>query len=429
MAALLLGTLGAFSLQLAVLALAAWLAARAFHLTPEGRQVMWRLVVALALASVALTWMAPAAPSIARHYAPVAATVSAFSLRVVQSRTGTAAAPALLGIVALGAVARIAWLVASAVSLRRFRRVSAESVPVFERLRDTLAVDARLVSGATRQPFTFGLRRPVVVVPDDFLERPADVQRGVLVHELVHVRRGDWRTACVEQAFTVMAWFHPATWIIVGELRQAREELVDRESARIVGSRRTYLQALLEFSTAVPSPGHALAFLRSRQLVRRVTALTMETPMSTCRSSLTLAAALVALGTASISAHAWFPVPTQPRPSVVAVDHDEPLALDVRVRVDPGTTADAKVVNPVPIKKANAVYPEDAKKQKVQGTVVVRLKIGTDGLVKDARIVKSIKPLDQATLDAVKQWTFKPGTVDGKPVEVETEITVNFTLK
>jgi len=61
--------------------------------------------------------------------------------------------------------------------------------------------------------------------------------------------------------------------------------------------------------------------------------------------------------------------------------------------------------------------------------VVARLKIGTDGLVKDARIVKSIRLLDQATLDAVKQWTFKPATLDGKPVEAEADFTVNFTLK
>jgi len=428
MAALALGTICAFSLQLAVLALSAWLAARVFHPSPEGRQVLWRLVGALALASPVLTWLVPAAPAIG-DLSGGGTAVPTLGLRVVHSPTATATAPVVLAVLALGSLARIAWLIASAASLRRFRRVSSATVPVFDHLRDTLAVDARLVSSATRQPFTFGLRSPIVVVPDDFQDRPADVQRAVLVHELVHVRRGDWLTACVEQAFTVLCWFHPATWIIVGELRQAREELVDRESARIVGSRRTYLHALLAFSTAVPSPVHALALLRSRQLVRRITALTMETPMSTRRSILTLAATLAALGSASVSAHAWFPVPTEDVRKIVAVDHEEPLELNVRVKADPGTPAGAKVVDPVPVKKTNAVYPEDAKKQRVQGKVVARLTIGTDGLVKDARIVKSIRLLDQATLDCVKQWTFKPATLDGKPVETEADFTVNFTLK
>ena len=48
MAALALGTICAFSLQLTVLALSAWLAARLFHPAPEGRQLLWRLVGALA---------------------------------------------------------------------------------------------------------------------------------------------------------------------------------------------------------------------------------------------------------------------------------------------------------------------------------------------------------------------------------------------
>jgi len=429
MTALALGTLCAFSLQLAVLALSAWLAARVFHPTPEGRQLLWRLVVLLALTSLALAWMLPAAPALARQHSLGVTAVSTLSRRVVQSEAGVAVAPALLGILALGALVRIAWLAASAVSLRRFRRISTLSAPVFDQLRDTLAVKARLVSGPTRQPFTFGLRSPIVVVPDDFLDRPAEVQRGVLVHELVHVRRGDWVTACLEQVFTVVTWFHPAAWIIVSELRQAREELVDRESARIVGSRRTYLQALLEFSTAPPSPVHALAFLRSRQLIRRITALTMESAMSTRRSSAQLAATLMVLGIASVSAHAWFPVPTQTSRSTVAVDHEQPLELTVSVKVDPGTPANAKIVDPVPVTKVDAVYPEKAKKERVTGTVVARLAIAPDGRVKSARIIKSIPLLDQATLDAVKQWTFKPGTVDGKPVEMQADFTVNFTLK
>ena len=352
MAVLALGTLCAFSLQLAVLALAAWLAAQLFHPTPEGRQLLWRLVVVLAFASPVLTWLGPAALVIGGHPAEAGTAIPILSVRIVQSQTGTAAAPLVLTVLALGTLVRIAWLMASAATLRAFRHVSSAPVPVFDHLRETMAVEARLVSGATRQPFTFGFRSPVVVVPDDFLHRPADMQRGVLVHELVHVRRGDWLIACVEQLFTVFFWFHPATWLIVGELRQAREELVDRESARIVGSRRTYLRALLEFSTAPLSPVHAVTFLRSRQLVRRITALTMETPMSARRSIVTLAATLTALGSASISAHAWFPVPTEEVRKVIAVEHEQPLELVVRIKADPGTPADAKIMR-IPCRSRN----------------------------------------------------------------------------
>ena len=151
--------------------------------------------------------------------------------------------------------------------------------------------------------------------------------------------------------------------------------------------------------------------------------------MSTRRSSAHLTGTLVVLGFASVSAHAWFPVPNQTSRPVVSADHEEPLELIVRVPVEPGTPADAKIVDPVPITKVDAVYPERAKKERVTGTVVARLTIGADGQVKKARIVKSIPLLDQATLDAVKQWTFKPGTVDGKRIEVQADFAVKFTLK
>ena len=194
MPALALGTLCTLSLHLAVLTVSAWLASRWLRPTADGRQLLWRLVIVLAFASPAMAWLVPAAPAITRPVG-TGAVFSAIILRV-HSQGGMAVAPILWGVLSCGAFVRIAWLVASAVSLRRLRGASAVSLPLFDCLRETLAVDARLVSAATRQPFTFGLRSPIVVVPDDFLDRPADVQRGVLVHELVHVRRGDWLTAC-----------------------------------------------------------------------------------------------------------------------------------------------------------------------------------------------------------------------------------------
>jgi len=44
-------------------------------------------------------------------------------------------------------------------------------------------------------------------------------------------------------------------------------------------------------------------------------------------------------------------------------------------------------------------------------------------------VIQSVPALDQAALDAARQWTFRPGTKDGKPVDVVTEITMAFTLR
>jgi len=73
-------------------------------------------------------------------------------------------------------------------------------------------------------------------------------------------------------------------------------------------------------------------------------------------------------------------------------------------------------------------YPEEAKKKRVEGRVVVDVEIGTDGNVAGAGVVKSNPRFDAAAVEAVKQWKFKPTILRGKPVKVVMTITVAFTL-
>jgi protein TonB len=60
--------------------------------------------------------------------------------------------------------------------------------------------------------------------------------------------------------------------------------------------------------------------------------------------------------------------------------------------------------------------------------VILESLIGADGRVQDARILRSIPLLDQAALDAVKQWEFTPTMLNGQPAPVIMTITVQFTL-
>ena len=67
--------------------------------------------------------------------------------------------------------------------------------------------------------------------------------------------------------------------------------------------------------------------------------------------------------------------------------------------------------------------------QGVQGVVIIEATIGPDGRVKDAKVLRSIPLLDQAALDAVKQWQFTPTLLNNVPVPVIMTVTVNFTLQ
>jgi protein TonB len=80
------------------------------------------------------------------------------------------------------------------------------------------------------------------------------------------------------------------------------------------------------------------------------------------------------------------------------------------------------------IHRVDPVYPEDARKARIAGSLIIEAVIGRDGRIRDAVVLKSIPILDDAGLTAVRQWTFEPGTLDGKPVDVIYNLVVNFSV-
>jgi TonB family protein len=84
---------------------------------------------------------------------------------------------------------------------------------------------------------------------------------------------------------------------------------------------------------------------------------------------------------------------------------------------------------PLKIKDVKPVYPAIARSAGVAGAVMIEATIGPEGKVTDAKVVRSIPLLDQAALDAVRQWEYTPTLLNGVPVPVIMTVTVNFTLQ
>jgi len=81
------------------------------------------------------------------------------------------------------------------------------------------------------------------------------------------------------------------------------------------------------------------------------------------------------------------------------------------------------------IKAVEPVYPEIARQAQVEGVVIVEARTDEKGNVEDARILRSIPLLEQAAIDAVKQWKYEPAIINGKPQKVVFTVTVRFMLK
>jgi TonB family protein len=87
------------------------------------------------------------------------------------------------------------------------------------------------------------------------------------------------------------------------------------------------------------------------------------------------------------------------------------------------------VAAPVPIYKPEPEFTEEARRAKHQGTVMLALIVGPDGRTRDIRVVRKLgMGLDEKAIESARQWKFQPATKDGKPVAVNINIEVDFTL-
>jgi protein TonB len=116
-------------------------------------------------------------------------------------------------------------------------------------------------------------------------------------------------------------------------------------------------------------------------------------------------------------------VPTAaPPPPPPPVKQEVKPATPQRIRVG-GNVQAAKLV-----KQPRPVYPPLAKQARIQGTVRFTAIIGKDGTIQNLQLVSGHPLLVPSAQDAVRQWVYQPTLLNGEPVEVVTQIDVNFTL-
>jgi TonB family protein len=78
------------------------------------------------------------------------------------------------------------------------------------------------------------------------------------------------------------------------------------------------------------------------------------------------------------------------------------------------------------IHQVKPVYPKDAEKQHITGTVLLHVAIGYDGTVEKLEYVSGPQELKPSAMEAVKQWRYKPTLLNGEPVQVDTTIAVVY---
>jgi TonB family protein len=287
--------------------------------------------------------------------------------------------------------------------------------PLATELMAAIGADATLaITDDIHTPATVGARRAVILLPRRILDLPAAVQRAVIAHELVHVRRRDWLHTIAEEFWCAALWFHPAARVIATRLSLARETIVDEATIGLTRDRRAYAEALLAFSDPRPHVVGLTPLIGRRSLSQRISLITEEDVMSRARVLTSLALAILFATTATSAAVVMFPMTA--------------AAQEYTYVHKPGNG----VSLPVPTREAKAEYPPAAMQRGIQGSVFLRVVVLASGEVGDVQVSQSLDAeygLDDAAVAAMKKWQFEPGKKGGKPVAVEVAIEMSFRLK
>jgi TonB family protein len=406
----------AYSVQLAVLVAAAVVVTRVVRLrAPLPVLRFWQAILAV---GIVLPFVQPSTTIEQASTSP-----AIFQLLVTGLSTRPAASPSIdvaawmLYAIGAGVAIKMLWLALGLIRLRAIRRRTEAApmlVPVLDELSASLQARASIaISDDLDTPATVGVTRPLILVPRSLLTLPHDIQRAVIAHELIHVRRRDWLHTIAEELWCAVLWFNPAARVIASRLALARETVVDEATIRLTRDRRAYAEALLAFANPGPHLPGVTALIGPRQLSQRISLIFGEDPMTNRRLALTLAVALLVAGTASSAAVITFPLARATVQEIVYMPGDG-------------------VSLPVVLTEAKPGYTQEAMQEKIQGSVFMAVVVGSTGDVDDVTVTHSLDDqygLDQQAVKAMKQWKFKPAMKDGTPVACRIVIEMTFTLK
>jgi len=377
----LLGNVLAWSLQAAIVAGVACVLPWLLRLDAAGvRYAYWRTVAVLCLA---LPWIQP------YQGMPRARSTSAIAIADTIAMSAVSPTPAArsvdwaavaVAVVAAGAVMRLFWLGLGLLRLRRLRLSAAAGpqVTVDADMQPALGRRAEVrYAPHLEQPVTFGLRKPVVLLPEVLRTQSPDIQRAVIGHELLHVQRRDWAWLIVEEVAVCLFWFHPAAWWLASRIQLAREEVVDELAILLTGRRKAYVEALFAFADAT-SVVPTAAFARRRHLFRRIALVSKEDVMSSRRIVASCAAMALVVTIGSWYAIAAFPLHATEQSGAAQQPGPGPLERSAHA-VTPE--------NPIPrrVQYAPPVLPDG---QTARAIATVTLTLDTVGRIAEARVAR-----------------------------------------
>ncbi len=244
----------------------------------SARHLLWTLALAAVMALPLLSLVAPQVPAmaspVARVMQEITVTAQAAPVQINPARPGV---PIILYVWMAGVLLVLARLAAG---ILRVAVISRRAMTIeqggFETRPDVQRSVTIKRSDRTTIPLTWGLLRPVILLPESADAWTPDRMRIVLAHELAHVKRQDCLTQILAQIACALYWFHPLVWIAVARLRREREQACDDRVLALGNSASDYAAHLVEVARSLRFSERwvpAVAMAEPRELEARVIAL------------------------------------------------------------------------------------------------------------------------------------------------------------
>lgn len=182
---------------------------------------------------------------------------------------------------AAGFLAMITWQMAGLFLLASYRRNRLPAAPaeaLLPQLANTLGLRSKVrvcTNSRVALPMTWGVFRPVILLPQSASEWTTDRMRVVLIHELAHVRRFDFLTQLLAGVARAAYWFHPLAWTAVSAMRREREKACDDTVLTLGEEPAGYARHLLEIAATGairPVPAAAVPMAQASHLETRIRA-------------------------------------------------------------------------------------------------------------------------------------------------------------
>lgn len=318
-------------------------------------------------------------------------------------------------------------------SLRAIRRdsvpvkLAGDSAECWGQCSQRFAVRNALPATSSRvfAPVTMGISRKLLILPAGLASRMSESEmQSVIAHEFAHMRRNDFFKNLIYELLSVSVNYHPAIWFTRAKLTESREIVCDSMAADVAG-RGQYSRSLLRLASmliesAPARTAHALGIFDSNTLERRLMKLSEnQSEIRGMRRFATIAFCL-ALGAATCASALALHMQVN---SADATAHHGTMQPSKPVAVKPS------IMEKQVIRKVIPKYPVDAKKARIEGKVVLSAIIDKQGNVQNLHVESGPVQLRQSSLDAVRQWKYKPYLLNGEPVEVKTNVNVIYTLE